>query len=84
MDTLIFYIFFGVCFICFAIRTSYYVLANRESRLAENKRFITMLFVVMFFLWFSWFWMSFNDPVVSQVKLPLIIKLMFHPFSQVN
>ena len=62
MGTLIFYIFFGVCFICFAIRTCYHVLANRESELAENKRFMTMLFVMMFFLWFSWFWMSFNDP----------------------
>jgi len=62
MGTLIFYIFFGVCFICFAIRTSYHVLANRGSELAENKKFIAMLFVMMFFLWFSWFWMSFNDP----------------------
>ena len=62
MNTLIFYIFFAVCFICFAIRTSYYVFANRGSELAENTRFITILFVVMFILWFAWFWMSFNDP----------------------
>jgi len=62
METLIFYILFGICFICFATRTSYYVLANRRSRLAENKKLVTVLFVTMFFLWFSWFWMSFNDP----------------------
>ena len=62
METLIFYIFFGVCFICFTIRTSYYVLANRRSRLAGDKKLIAVLFVTMFFLWFSWFWMSFNDP----------------------
>ena len=62
MEILIFYIFFGVCFICFSIRTSYYVLSNRVSELAENKRFITVLFVTMFFLWFSWFWMCFDDP----------------------
>ena len=62
METFIFYIFFGVCFLCFAIRTSYYILANRGSKLAESKKFITTLFVIMFFLWFSWFWMSFNDP----------------------
>lgn len=62
METLIFYISSGVCFICFAVRTSYYVLANRRSGLAEKKKLITVLFVTMFFLWFSWFWMSFNDP----------------------
>ena len=72
METLIFYIFFGVCFICFTIRTSYYVLANRGSRLAENKKFITILFVMMFFLWFSWFWMSFNDPY--EMDLPLWVR----------
>jgi len=30
---LIFYILFGICFICFAIRTLYYVLANKGSEL---------------------------------------------------
>jgi len=69
MGTLPFYIAFGVCFICFAIRTSYHVLANRGSRLAENRKFITMLFVTMFFLWLSWFWMSFTDPY--EMALPL-------------
>ena len=61
MGTLVFYVFFGVCFICFAVRTSYYLLANRGSGLAESRKFITTLFVVMFLLWFSWFVMSFND-----------------------
>ena len=68
MDTLIFYLFFGVCFVCFSIRTSYYVLANRGSELAEKKRFITILFIVMFFLWFAWFGMSLNDP--CKMNLP--------------
>ena len=62
MGALIFYISFGVCFICFAIRTLYYVLVNKGSGLAENKKAITTLFAVMFFLWFFWFSMSFNDP----------------------
>ena len=62
MGILIFYVFFAVCFICYAIRSSYYVLANRGSSLAENRKFITLLFVVMFILWFAWFYMSFNDP----------------------
>ena len=68
MDTLIFYISFGVCFTCFSIRTSYYVLARRGSKLAESRKFITALFVVMFFLWFSWFWMNGADPY--QMNLP--------------
>ena len=62
MNILVFYIIFAVCFICYAIRTSYYVLANRGSELAESRRFITVLRVVMFFLWFAWFFMSLNDP----------------------
>lgn len=62
MGTFIFYIFFGVCLICYVIRTSYYVLDNRGSGLAKNKRFITILLVVMFILWFSWFFLAFADP----------------------
>ena len=62
METLLFYIAFGFCFVCFAIRTSYHVLVNRGSILAENRRLITMLFIIMALLWFAWFFMSFNDP----------------------
>lgn len=62
METLLFYIAFGFCFTCFAIRTSYHVLANRGSKLADNRRFITILFAIMALLWFSWFFMSLNDP----------------------
>lgn len=32
------------------------------SELAGSKRFITIIFIVMFLLWFAWFLMSFNDP----------------------
>jgi protein-S-isoprenylcysteine O-methyltransferase Ste14 len=59
---LVFYIAFGFCFLCFTIRTSYHVLINRESPLAENKILTAIIFVVMVLLWFSWFCMSFNDP----------------------
>ena len=92
MGTLIFYVFFGVCLICYAIRTSYYVLANRGSELAENKRFITILLVVMFILWFAWFWMGFNDPY--RMNLPswarytglalFIVGVFFFIFSHVK
>jgi protein-S-isoprenylcysteine O-methyltransferase Ste14 len=50
-------------------RTSYHILANRGSALADNRKFINVIFVVMFFLWFSWFGMSFNDPY--DMNLPL-------------
>jgi len=66
MNILIFYVFFGVCFICFVIRSSYYVLANRGNELAESKRFITILFAVMFILWFAWFFMSFRRKTTGE------------------
>jgi len=62
MGTVAFYIFFGICFIGFAMRTSHYVLKNRGSKLAESSKVIKTLFVTMFFLWFGWFGMVFNDP----------------------
>ncbi len=62
MGTVVFYIFWGVCFICFAIRTSHYVLKSKGNKLAENRQVIKILFFVMFFLWFGWFGMVFNDP----------------------
>ena len=68
MEMLIFYISFGVCFVCYAIRTSYYVLANRGSEFVENKKFVIFLFITMFFLWFSWFYLSFND--LYKMSLP--------------
>ena len=61
METVIFYIFFGICFICFSVRSTHYVLKNRGSELAENSKVIKLLFIVMFFLWFGWFGMVFND-----------------------
>ena len=61
MNILVFYIIFAVCFVCYAIRTSYYVLANRGNELAESRRFITILLIVMFFPWFTWFFMSLSD-----------------------
>lgn len=69
MEKLLFYIAFGICFICFAIRTSYHVLANKGNTLAENRKLTTVIFIVMFLLWFSWFYMSLNDPY--EMNLPL-------------
>ena len=72
MNILIFYISFTVCFICYAIRTAYYTLANRGSKLVESKRFITVLLVVMFFLWFAWFCMISSDPY--RMNLPSVAR----------
>ena len=61
MDALFFYIFLGMCFICFMLRTSYAVLENRGSKFVQSSKLKRPLLVVMFFLWFSWFGMSFHD-----------------------
>ena len=50
------------------IRTTYAVLESRGSELAQNKRLIRPLYVVMFLLWFSWFGMSFHDQY--EIDLP--------------
>jgi protein-S-isoprenylcysteine O-methyltransferase Ste14 len=68
MEILLFYIAFGFCFACFVIRTSYHLLVNRGNPLAENRKLITMLFVIMALLWFSWFCMCLNDPY--EMNLP--------------
>ena len=67
MDMVVLYICFGICFVCFAIRTSYHVLKNRGSELAESSRFTRALFVVMFLLWSSWVGMVLGDPYEMSV-----------------
>ena len=62
MATAMFYTFFGICFICYIIRTSYYVIKNKGGTLAENEKFVTAVLIAMALLWFSWFFMVFNDP----------------------
>ena len=69
MDAPFFYIFLGTCFICFILRTSYAVLENKGSKLADNKKVLKLLFVVMFFLWFSWFGMLFHDQWAMNLPL---------------
>jgi len=66
---LIFYSFFGVCFICHLFRTSYHVLENRKSKFVKSKKFYLAISISMFFLWFSWFAMSFNDPIKMNLSL---------------
>ena len=64
----IFYIFFAICFISYMFRTFFHFLENRKSNLVKSKRIYPMISIAMFFLWFSWFAMAFND--VFEMTLP--------------
>ena len=66
----IFYIFFTVCFICFLFRTVFNVLYHKKS-LVRSKKLFPVVSIAMFFLWFSWFPMSFWDPI--RMELPLCV-----------
>ena len=62
METM-FLIWFGICFVCYMVRTLFNILHYKKSSLAENKKVVTSIFIVMGILWFSWAQMSFSDPI---------------------
>jgi protein-S-isoprenylcysteine O-methyltransferase Ste14 len=62
METM-FFIWFGICFLCYMIRTVFNILNCKKSSLAENKKVVTSIFIVMGILWFSWAQMCFSDPI---------------------
>ena len=62
METM-FFIWFGICFICYIVRTVFNVLTYKKSPLAENRKIVSLIFIVMGILWFSWFQMCFFDPI---------------------
>jgi len=64
----IYFIWFGICFVCYIIRTIFNVLKYKKSPLAENKRIVTSIFIVMGILWFSWFQMCFSDPIKINIQ----------------
>jgi len=45
------------------VRTLFNILHYKKSSLAENKKVVTSIFIVMGILWFSWAQMSFSDPI---------------------
>jgi protein-S-isoprenylcysteine O-methyltransferase Ste14 len=63
-----FFGWFGICFVCFALRTLFNGLAYKKSPWAENKGIVISIYIVMAILWFSWFQMCFADPV--RVNIP--------------
>lgn len=73
-----FWIWFAICFVCFAIRTLFNYLNSVEYKAAGKKRVITFIYVVMGILWFSWFSMNFNDPLKVPLPLwPRVLGLLF-------
>ncbi len=62
-----FYLFFGICFGCYALRTAFNVLAYRKSPLAENRKVIGAVYGLMGLAWFSWFHMCFSDSVKMNI-----------------
>jgi len=67
-----FFISFGVCFVCFALRTLFNVLFHKRSKFLQSKTIIIIVNFTMFILWFSWFFMCFNDPV--KMNLPIWLR----------
>jgi len=49
------------------IRTIFNILNYKKSPLAENKKIVISIFIVMGILWFSWFQMCFSDPVKMNI-----------------
>ncbi len=62
MET-VFFISFGICFVCYMIRTVFNILNYKKSSLAKNKKVVTSIYIVMGILWFSWGQMCFSDPI---------------------
>jgi hypothetical protein len=70
----LFYAMFGVCFSCFAFRTAFNELQNKEGKLAEDRRLCTAASVAMSVLWFTWFYTVFGDPF--GIHLPEAVRYM--------
>jgi protein-S-isoprenylcysteine O-methyltransferase Ste14 len=68
----IYFIFMGICFLCYIIRTVFNILIYNKNPLAENKIIVYSIYVVMGILWFSWFQLCFLDPI--KMKIPVLIR----------
>ena len=64
-----FLVWFGICFIGYILRSAFNILKHRNSPLAENRKIVTSIFIIMGILWFSWFQMCFSDPI--RVDIPV-------------
>lgn len=69
-----YFVWFGICFIGYTIRTAFNVLAYKKHPWAENKKIVTLIFIAMGILWFAWFSMCFNDPI--KMNIPVWIRYL--------
>jgi len=58
-----YFFWFGICFVCYIIRTVFNVLVYKGTPIAENRKILNFIFVIMGILWFSWHYMCFIDPI---------------------
>ena len=88
----IFLIKFGICFLCYIIRTVFNILNYRKYRLVEKKAVLVIIYFVMAILWGSWFSMNFSDPYKIALTgwirytglILFIIGISLFIFSQIN
>ena len=62
-----FTLWFGVCFVCYLLRTTFNVLRLRERAIGESRVLVVVVSLIMFILWFSWAQMCFKDTVIVEV-----------------
>jgi protein-S-isoprenylcysteine O-methyltransferase Ste14 len=59
----IFMVWFGLCLVCFVVRTVFNWMKSKGSPAAEKGWVVGSVYAVMAVLWFSWFSMCLRDPV---------------------
>ena len=63
----VFFFWFGMCFVCYMLRTAFNILKHKDSPFAENRKIVISIFIVMGILWFSWGQMCFLDPIKMNI-----------------
>ncbi len=64
----IFYISFSISFICLLVRTVFHLRDRRQGRGKDHKKVNLLFSITMFFFWFTWFSMSFFDPIRMDIS----------------
>jgi protein-S-isoprenylcysteine O-methyltransferase Ste14 len=63
VEVVMFFVSFAICFVSYMLRTVFNILVYKNSPLAENRKIVISIFIVMGILWSSWFYMCFSDPI---------------------
>jgi len=69
-----FYLFFGICFVTFAIRTGYHLAQYNKQPCAERRAVKIIVLIDMAVLWAAWFSMNFWDP--NEITIVLWLRLI--------